>query len=153
MRSVLNAVVLVVLAALYFASAKLGLRLAFVNESASAVWPPTGIAIAAMVLVCLCAHIAEIAIFALGMFIGAALDGDLALALEGWSAGNLDLWYYSAAFYTSLGAERPSATGLRLFVACEALTGLILITWTASFLFLLMQNAWGQEPTDQERQK
>src|SRR5690242_12467081 len=69
-----------------------------------------GLGIAAMVLVCLCAHIAEIAIFALGMFIGAALDGDIALALEGWSAGNLDLWYYSAAFYTSLGAERPSIT-------------------------------------------
>lgn len=104
-----------------------------------------GLGIAAMVIVCLLAHIVEIAIFALGLFIGAALDGEVALALEGWREGNLDLWYYSAAFYTSLGAERPSIPGLRLFVACEALTGLILITWTASFLFLLMQKAWGQE--------
>jgi integral membrane sensor domain MASE1/anti-sigma regulatory factor (Ser/Thr protein kinase) len=39
-----------VLAAAYFASAKLGLALAFSNESVTAVWPPTGIALAALVL-------------------------------------------------------------------------------------------------------
>src|SRR5262249_5963033 len=36
------------LAAVYFFAAKLGLRLAFVNASATAVWPPTGIALAAL---------------------------------------------------------------------------------------------------------
>src|SRR5213080_1537796 len=35
------------LLAVYFAAGKLGLKLAFVNSSASAVWPPTGIALAA----------------------------------------------------------------------------------------------------------
>jgi diguanylate cyclase (GGDEF)-like protein len=34
----------------YFVSAKLGLRLAFLNASATAVWPPTGIALAAFLL-------------------------------------------------------------------------------------------------------
>jgi integral membrane sensor domain MASE1/anti-sigma regulatory factor (Ser/Thr protein kinase) len=38
------------LALAYFASAKLGLKLAFSNESVTAVWPPTGIALAALVL-------------------------------------------------------------------------------------------------------
>jgi diguanylate cyclase (GGDEF)-like protein len=38
------------LAVVYFVSAKLGLRLAFLNASATAVWPPTGIAIAAFLL-------------------------------------------------------------------------------------------------------
>ena len=38
------------LALVYFASAKLGLKLAFSNESVTAVWPPTGIALAALVL-------------------------------------------------------------------------------------------------------
>jgi integral membrane sensor domain MASE1 len=38
------------LALTYFAAGKLGLRLAFVNASATAVWPPTGIALAAFVL-------------------------------------------------------------------------------------------------------
>jgi diguanylate cyclase (GGDEF)-like protein len=39
---------LAVLTAIYFVSGKLGLVLAFVNVSASAVWPPTGIALAAV---------------------------------------------------------------------------------------------------------
>jgi len=38
------------LAAVYFAAGKLGLRLAFVHESATAVWPPTGIGLAACLI-------------------------------------------------------------------------------------------------------
>jgi len=38
------------LAVVYFVSAKLGLRLAFLNASATAVWPPTGIALAAFLI-------------------------------------------------------------------------------------------------------
>src|SRR5437764_1089632 len=34
----------------YFIGAKLGLRFAFVNQSATAVWPPTGISIAILLL-------------------------------------------------------------------------------------------------------
>ena len=41
---------LLALAAVYFAAAKLGLMLAFVHASATAVWPPTGIALASMLL-------------------------------------------------------------------------------------------------------
>ncbi len=40
---------LLVLAAVYYGAAKLGLSLAFMNSSISAVWPPTGIALAATV--------------------------------------------------------------------------------------------------------
>jgi diguanylate cyclase (GGDEF)-like protein len=43
-------VAVAVLAVVYFAAAKLGLRLAFVNPSATAVWPPTGIALAAVLV-------------------------------------------------------------------------------------------------------
>jgi PAS domain S-box-containing protein len=39
-----------VIAAAYFAAAKLGLALAFENSSITAIWPPTGIALAALVL-------------------------------------------------------------------------------------------------------
>src|SRR3989442_8037341 len=38
------------LAAFYFCAGKFGLSLAFVHASASAVWPPTGIALAALLL-------------------------------------------------------------------------------------------------------
>lgn len=39
-----------ILAAVYFLSAKLGLTLAFVNASATAIWPPSGIALAAFLM-------------------------------------------------------------------------------------------------------
>jgi PAS domain S-box-containing protein len=39
-----------VVALAYFVGARLGLRLAFSNENVTAVWPPTGIAVAALVL-------------------------------------------------------------------------------------------------------
>src|SRR3974390_2083194 len=38
------------LAAIYFVSGKFGLSLAFLNRSASAVWPPTGVALAALLI-------------------------------------------------------------------------------------------------------
>ena len=38
------------IAAIYFCTGKLGLRLAFLHQSATAVWPPTGISIAAVLL-------------------------------------------------------------------------------------------------------
>mgnify|MGYP000246811738 CR=1 FL=1 len=41
---------IVLLAAVYFCAGKLGLKLAFLNQSATAVWPPTGIALAAVLL-------------------------------------------------------------------------------------------------------
>src|SRR5215203_751566 len=40
----------VVLMAVYFAAGKLGLSLASVNDSASAVWPPAGLAVGALLL-------------------------------------------------------------------------------------------------------
>lgn len=45
-----NAIVVVVLAVVYFAAGKLGLELAYVHPSATAVWPCTGIGIAALLV-------------------------------------------------------------------------------------------------------
>ena len=45
-----RAVRFVAFVAVYFVAGKLGLSLAFVNASATAVWPPTGLAIAALLL-------------------------------------------------------------------------------------------------------
>src|SRR5262245_65092966 len=41
---------LALLAAVYFGAAKLGLTMAFVAEQVTAVWPPTGIALATLLL-------------------------------------------------------------------------------------------------------
>ena len=49
-RRVNLVVVLILLTAIYLVAGKLGLRLATANPSATAVWPPTGIALAAVLL-------------------------------------------------------------------------------------------------------
>src|SRR2546421_5635421 len=49
-RSLRKLALLVLLAVIYLIAGKLGLRLAVVNPSATAVWPPTGIALAALLL-------------------------------------------------------------------------------------------------------
>jgi integral membrane sensor domain MASE1 len=50
-RFLRNLVAVTVVAALYLLAGKLGLKLAFANASATAVWPPTGIALAAFLLI------------------------------------------------------------------------------------------------------
>src|SRR4051812_10222740 len=50
-RSVGTIIGILALAAVYYAAGKFGLSLAFLNRSASAVWPPSGIALAALLLV------------------------------------------------------------------------------------------------------
>ena len=113
--------------------------------------PRRNIHIALLVLGCIVAHIIEIGVFSIGLFAVAEYDGDTRIVLEGRQHNNLDLWYFSACYFTSLGAERnPPSAGLRVFTACEAVVGLILITWTASFLFLLMQEVWA--PKDRPTQ-
>src|SRR5262249_33215076 len=49
-RSLSQLALLASLTLIYFGAGKLGLRLAFVNASATAVWPPTGIGLAAALL-------------------------------------------------------------------------------------------------------
>lgn len=50
LRRLHSASVILAVAAVYFVAAKIGLNLAFVNASATAVWPPTGIALAALLV-------------------------------------------------------------------------------------------------------
>ncbi len=69
---------------------------------------------------------------------------------EGWGelTGNftgslLDCVYFSFTTFTTLGYGDIAAFGvLRFLTGIEALTGLVLITWSASFLFLEMQRYW-----------
>ena len=55
----------------------------------------------------------------------------------------LDCSYFSFTTYTSLGFGNIAPLGyLRFLVELEALTGLVMITWTASFMFIKMQQFW-----------
>src|SRR5262249_23110483 len=81
------------LAAVYFGAAKLGLTMAFVAEQVTAVWPPTGIALAALLLfgsrawpgIALGAFLANATANApLGTAAGIALRHTLEALLGGW---------------------------------------------------------------------
>lgn len=55
----------------------------------------------------------------------------------------LDCVYFSFTTYTTLGFGDITPHGdLRYLTGIESLTGLVLITWTASFLYLEMQRYW-----------
>lgn len=90
----------------------------------------------------LVAHSIEVWIFASAYY--------LMTQTEGWGSltGNfdgslLDCVYYSFTVYTTLGFGDISPLGtLRYLTRLESLTGLLLITWTASFLFLEMRTHW-----------
>ena len=72
---------------------------------------------------------------------------------EGWGhlLGNFngsltDAAYFSFTTYTTLGFGDIEPTGhLRFLTGIESLTGLVLITWTASFLYLEMRKDWDMQ--------
>jgi hypothetical protein len=64
------------------------------------------------------------------------LTGDVAPTL-------LDAVYLSAMNYTTVGAIDVSPEGpLRLLTGVTALAGFVMITWSASFIFLEMERFW-----------
>ena len=92
----------------------------------------------------LMAHIIEVWIFAIGYYFliefnkFGHLTGRITLSL-------IDYAYYSFSTYTSLGQGDVIPTGhIRFLSGLEALTGLVLIAWTASFMFVEMQKYWKQ---------
>ena len=92
----------------------------------------------------LCAHIAEIWLFGIAYYYlhHSAILG----TLQGNFAGSLmDGVYFSFTTYISLGFGDIEPIGdIRFLAGLEALTGLVLITWTASFMYLEMSRYWGQ---------
>lgn len=89
------------------------------------------------------AHAIEIWIFAVAYYFMIHTDGWG--SLEGSFNGSLmDCAYFSFTVFTTLGFGDIQPIGdLRYLTGIESLTGLVLITWTASFLFVEMQRHWG----------
>jgi len=89
-------------------------------------------------------HVFEIWIFAIGYFVTLHLEGMGALLGSQSDHGLfLDCVYLSFITFTTVGYGDFVASGyLRYLTGVEALTGLVLITWSASFLFLEMQRYW-----------
>lgn len=92
---------------------------------------------------CFFAHLLEIFIFASAYFCYLQVGGYGNLMGGNSESSFLDTVYFSFTCYTSLGFGDLTPTGwLRFLAGVEALTGLLLIAWTASFMYLEMQKHW-----------
>ena len=94
------------------------------------------------VFAALIAHTIEIWVFAFAFYFMHHAEGWG--HLEGNFDGSLfDCAYLSFTTFTTLGIGDIQPIGdLRYLTGIEALTGLVLITWTASFLYYEMQRYW-----------
>ncbi|MEI7917321.1 MAG: potassium channel family protein [Methylophilaceae bacterium] len=89
-------------------------------------------------------HVFEIWIFALGYY-GTLQFKDMGSLVGVHSVDGqlLDCVYLSFVTFTTVGYGDLVAEGYaRYLTGVEALTGLILMTWSASFLFIEMQKYW-----------
>jgi hypothetical protein len=90
-------------------------------------------------------HVMAIWIFAAGAFLLTRGQGYGAI-LPAPSGGYLDYVYFSAITYTTVGFGDFVPSGpVRFLAGMEALTGFVLITWSASFTFLEMQRYWDRD--------
>ncbi len=87
------------------------------------------------------AHVVEIWIYAGGYWLA---TGPFELgSLAGGDGTWFGLLYYSSVVYTTVGFGDVLPTdGIRMITSSQGLTGLALITWSASFTFLEMQRVW-----------
>ncbi|MCC7412767.1 MAG: two pore domain potassium channel family protein [Gammaproteobacteria bacterium] len=91
-------------------------------------------------------HIIEICVFALGYDLLAGVE-HVGRVAGGTMRHFSDYAYFSFSTYTGLGYGDLTPQGpLRFVAAVESLTGLVLVAWTASFLFMQMQRYWDQPP-------
>ena len=90
----------------------------------------------------LTAHVLEIWVFGFGYYF-LAMNPEFGNLIGSYEHSLLDSVYFSFVMYTSLGIGDIAPVGnLRFLAGLETLTGLVLITWTASFMYIEMQRFW-----------
>lgn len=90
----------------------------------------------------LIAHVIEVWLFGLAYYGLIQLDGFGELR-GNFDGSVLECVYFSFTNYTTLGYGDIEPIGpIRFLTGIESLTGLVMITWTASFLFFEMQRHW-----------
>jgi hypothetical protein len=103
------------------------------------------------VCACFAAHTIEVWLFA-GVYYLLAKETSAGFADEG-RRHFLDYLYFSTETYTSLGfgEMRLLTDDLRLLAGIEAMIGLVMLAWTASFNFMLMERYWLEHPSHHRR--
>lgn len=100
------------------------------------------LAVLLLVLGLACTHGAEMTVYALTYYFERTHFG-LGTAEGGFPKSFFSYLYFSAETYTSLGlGDLVPQDGLRFLAGLEALNGLLLIGWSSSFIFLVMQKVW-----------
>jgi hypothetical protein len=97
------------------------------------------------------AHILEIAIYGSALYVLVRYVGVGSLVgLHAFSFENC--LYFSAETFTSLGFGDLAPTGpLRLLAGVEAVNGLLLIGWSASFAYIAMERFWNTESESRKK--
>ncbi len=119
---------LVGLAIVYFVAGKLGLSLAFVNASATAVWPPTGIALAALLVL---GYGAWPSILAGAFLVNLTITGSVPTSL-GIAAGNTAEALLGAFLVTRLAGGRHAFERARDIFKFTFLAALVSTTVSAT---------------------
>lgn len=90
----------------------------------------------------LIAHAFEVWCFALAYYL-MTRSGQWGTLQGNFDGSFMDCVYFSFTTYTTIGFGDISPIGyLKHLTGLQALTGLVLISWTASFLFVEMQKYW-----------
>ena len=94
------------------------------------------------ILVAFVAHVVEIVLYAVTLFALIRYMGVGNLGTQN-QANFLECLYFSAETYTSLGLGDIHSSGpIRLIAGAASLNGLLLIAWSASFVYLAMEKFW-----------
>jgi len=103
------------------------------------------------IFVAFLAHAAEMGLYGVTLFVLIRYMDVGSLAGES-EIGLLDCLYFSAETYTSLGLGDMAPSGpVRLLAGVEALNGLLLIAWSASFIYISMEKFWTTDPRDRRK--
>lgn len=90
----------------------------------------------------LVAHAIEVWVYAITYYL-MIKKGDWGTLVGNFDGTLLDCVYFSFATFTTVGFGDIAPDGsIRHLIGIESLVGLLLITWTASFLFIEMQRHW-----------
>ena len=101
---------------------------------------PARVGVALGVVVALAAHMVEVLLYAVGWL--ALINAGL-VELNIPAPTPIDVVYFSGSVYTSLGfGDIVPVRGGQILAVSEAVTGLVLIAWTASFTFFEMRSHW-----------
>ena len=104
----------------------------------------TRFAVVSIITVIFVTHLLEVILFAIAFWLmemagTGSLDG-----IHNSTAA--DYFYFSIVSYTTLGIGDITPQGsMRLVAGVEALTGLLLIAWSASFTYLTMERLWSSD--------